>query len=306
MTAVSAPDGAMERLLADAAAVTGADATAFDLVYRATVAAAAVSPALAAPHVARLWFTPWRVDGGPAAAAREAAWTVAARRTSYAAAGFDIPALEMGAGPTALLVHGWGDHSARLGAFLEPIAAAGMRAVAVDLPGHGALPPHETDLYEWAAVVRDLLLALDARAVVAHSLGAVAAVASTARPSSVEAVALLAPAVRLEHAVTRFQSMLSLPDEVVPALRLAIEQRFGPGVWRQWRADEMPVAPGVRTLVVHSPADGQVDVADGRLLAGSRPRTSLHEPPDVSHTRVLRDPDVLHRVVSFVTSGRGT
>ncbi|WP_455604653.1 alpha/beta hydrolase, partial [Cellulosimicrobium funkei] len=75
------------------------------------------------------------------------------------------------------LAHGWGGRRGQLGAFVEPLRAAGHRVVAFDAPSHGdsgpgRLGPRRSTMPELAdalaAVVREHG---EATAVVAHSLG---------------------------------------------------------------------------------------------------------------------------------------
>src|ERR1051325_5613961 len=51
-----------------------------------------------------------------------------------------LHATAWGAGPTVLLVHGWEGRGAQLGAFVDPLVAAGVSGVAVDAPGHRGTP----------------------------------------------------------------------------------------------------------------------------------------------------------------------
>lgn len=60
---------------------------------------------------------------------------------------------EVGDGRTVLLVHGWGGRSTDLAALATRLAAAGHRAVAVDLPAHGSSPGATTDLFALASAV---------------------------------------------------------------------------------------------------------------------------------------------------------
>src|SRR5215208_5699212 len=55
-----------------------------------------------------------------------------------------------GAGPTVLLVHGWEGRGAQLGAFVDPLVAAGYRVVALDGPAHGDSPGRTTTGPEFA------------------------------------------------------------------------------------------------------------------------------------------------------------
>ena len=76
----------------------------------ATRAAALVSPALAGPLAARLWFTPWRVPFGERALARQAKWLEGTTPVSFCGDGHRIAGFAAGpeSGPRVVLVHGWG------------------------------------------------------------------------------------------------------------------------------------------------------------------------------------------------------
>src|ERR687889_951115 len=57
-----------------------------------------------------------------------------------------LHATAWGAGPTVLLVHGWEGRGAQLGAFVDPLVAAGFRVVALDNPAHGESNGSRSDL----------------------------------------------------------------------------------------------------------------------------------------------------------------
>ena len=109
--------------------------------------------------------------------------------------------LTEGGGPrTALLIHGSG-MSARSWVNQLHGRPAGLRMIAVDLPGHGEsdfIPAVTVE--EHAAIVGDVLIALDCgpAVVVGHSLGGSIAIALAARrPSLVRGLVLIASCVRL-------------------------------------------------------------------------------------------------------------
>lgn len=100
-----------------------------------------------------------------------------------------------GAGPPVLLLHqtprSWDEYRDVL-----PLLGRRRRAIAMDTPGFGdssPLPPGEDSIERWAAVVADLLEALEFEraAVVGHHTGAyIAAELAASRPDRVEAVVL--------------------------------------------------------------------------------------------------------------------
>ena len=115
-------------------------------------------------------------------------------------AGGRLAYVESGAvgGDPVLLVHGFAaDHTA-WAAVAAQLARSGRRVIAVDLPGHGATTLPALKVADLGAPLASALDALPAKSgfdVIAHSLGAVAAVAlAEARPERVASLTLIAPA----------------------------------------------------------------------------------------------------------------
>jgi pimeloyl-ACP methyl ester carboxylesterase len=108
----------------------------------------------------------------------------------------DIATIESGSGPAVLLIHGLNGFKEGWGPLPEALADAGLRPVAIDLPGSGATPrlAHRTSPSSLARALDPLISELAPVALVGHSLGTqVAMIAAAARPERVRALALLAP-----------------------------------------------------------------------------------------------------------------
>ena len=131
------------------------------------------------------------------------------------------------AAPPVLLLHGWGASLYMWRGWFAPLAAAGLRPIAVDLPGHGLSDKPEVDaayrLEPMTAVVRELLDAerLDRVDVVAQSMaGTIALELSLRGDPRVRRLALVNPAcfgrIRLQ-ALGRAVSRPML-DPVLPRL----------------------------------------------------------------------------------------
>ena len=95
---------------------------------------------------------------------------------------------------TILLIHGFPEDRRSWAPQLEPLARAGYRAVAVDLPGIGAsTPPSSYRLEHLSAVLAELAASLDPRGVhlVGHDWGAILAASASARtPEAFRSVTL--------------------------------------------------------------------------------------------------------------------
>jgi pimeloyl-ACP methyl ester carboxylesterase len=112
-----------------------------------------------------------------------------------------LPHDEAGSGPGVVLLHAgiadrtmWAEH-------LEPLADAGYRVVAVDLPGFGEAPITPGEQAPWADVLRAMdELTLERAALVGNSFGgAVALRAAVVAPDRVSSLALIsAPSPAME------------------------------------------------------------------------------------------------------------
>lgn len=104
--------------------------------------------------------------------------------------------IDTGTGPAVLLIHGLNGFKEGWGPLPGALAAAGLRAVAVDLPGFGESPrlPHRTSPESLARSLDDLVTELRPLALIGHSLGSqVAMIVAAGRPERIRALALIAP-----------------------------------------------------------------------------------------------------------------
>src|SRR5439155_20747819 len=153
-----------------------------------------LAPELAARAAERLFLTPPRprrpqTEIDLLGTARARPMRVGARR---------VETWVWGAGPSVLLVHGWGGRGGQLGAFVEPLARRGFSVVTFDAPGHGASDaglvtiPEMTDAILAVAAARGPLAGL-----IAHSVGATAATRALHEGLDAGAVVLVPPAADL-------------------------------------------------------------------------------------------------------------
>lgn len=279
------------------------------VAFRATIAAARlaapISERLAGLAAARLWFTPWPVPVSERARHKQARWLEGTERLSlHTTDGHRLDGFAAGEGPLVLLVHGWGEWAANLGALIDPLIAGGYRVAGFDLPAHGASSGSQTDALLNAAAVRDVAAALGgAHAVVAHSMGAHATTVALHQGLEVQAVALLAPAVRL-YGVAQFGEMLSLPDAAVRGLRATIERRYGTSVWEDLAADLLAAKLRTPALIVHDSDDEQISATDVHALSEAWKGSRLVVTEGLGHGRIIRDPGVIQQVVAFLDDHR--
>ena len=133
-----------------------------------------MAPRLAAKLAERIFVTPIPTRQPP----REIAWAERAERITIPSPLGPIPVWMWGDGPeTVLLVHGWSGRGLQLGAFVEPLVSSGCRVVTYDAPGHGEARGRTSSMPAFAATLGAVARRFGSvSAVVAHSLGATAAI----------------------------------------------------------------------------------------------------------------------------------
>jgi pimeloyl-ACP methyl ester carboxylesterase len=211
-----------------------------------------------------------------------------------------------GAGPTALLVHGWGSRGARLHSFVPPLVASGCSVVSFDAPGHGESGGRLSSLPQFLFAIREL----GARfgpidAVVAHSMGGAATTLAMARGLAVRRAVFLAPAADPAGYSERFAATIGLSPAVLERMKASLERRFG----IPWGEFDVLAAAAKLTaplLIFHDRDDRDVPVGDGQAIARAWPGARLVTTAGLGHRRIVHDPSVVAQAVAFLTEEKST
>lgn len=212
--------------------------------------------------------------------------------------------------PRAYLVHGWGGWWQQLGVYVEPLVAAGLRVVAYDAPSHGASDPGidgagRSRIPELAAALQAVMQACGpARAVIAHSGGAMAAMEAIRLGVAVDRVVFVAASVRVEDMVDTFRAQWGIGPRTAAEMLRRSERRVGrpmssfdaESIARE--LDELP-----RALIVHDRDDRETPARGSERLARAWPDAELLVTRGLGHARVLWAPEVVQAVVAFLATG---
>ncbi len=258
-----------------------------------------LAPGVAGRRVSDLWFTvPPQLPDTPLPDGE--AFTVTA-------AGARVRGRAFGDGPTVYLVHGWGGRGSQLAALVEPLVSAGHRVVLFDAPGHGDTEFGDSGPGRSNGV--ELAKALDAafarfgpaEAVVAHSMGAVATyLALRFGWLGTSRLVLLAPMVEAVSLFDQFRAALGFGSRTRRAFDREVEARVGVPLAEFDARVQASHVESVPTLVIHDTGDRQAPYDDARHLVATLPDARLVTTEGLGHRRILRDPQVVAKVVDFV------
>lgn len=255
-----------------------------------------VSPSLAGRMAFQLFCSPFRYTEPK----RETEVLRHAERFSIPFQGEELAAYAWGQGPVALLVRGWSGRGSQLGAFVEPLVAAGHRVVAFDLPAHGRSPGRRTN----ALVATEAILQAGEnlgplRGVIAHSFGALCTTLALRDGLAAERVAFVAPASGASQAVRGFSRQFGLSWPAEWSLREEMERRFGETIWARFSARVAARRLTVPALILHDLEDEEVVYREGQLLSHAWPGARLVTTAGLGHRRILRDERVVRETVEL-------
>lgn len=237
---------------------------------------------------------------------RELGYLEAARRRTLRTSHGELAAWEWGApdAPLVGLVHGWEGHGAQLGAFAGPLAAAGFRVLAFDLPGHGESPGDEAHV---PLVARALAEIEDETgrffALIGHSMGAAGAAMSTTLGVAPRGLVLLAPPQSQLERLNRVANRMQLAGESREKFFAAVERRT------QSRNAEVDMRAVARRApcalrVFHDPADEDASFAASEEFVGLWRGARLVSVPGRGHYRILATPEIVRQAVEFLSELR--
>ena len=231
-----------------------------------------------------------------------------------------LAAWRWGEGPQVLLVHGWNGRGSQLGGFVGPLVEAGFGVVMLDAPGHGDSPGHRSSLPDFASAIEatvDAVRPLGAplHGVIAHSMGGPATILASHRTLHAEETSLerglrearlpfrrfvlVAPPIDVRDFLRGFSERVGLGQPVQDVLQKRIEARFATRLSELY-APELVREFEAPLLVLHDAQDKEVPADRGRTLSAAWPGGLFEETQGLGHVRILRDPQIVGRVVRFL------
>jgi len=209
-----------------------------------------------------------------------------------------IPGFEIGTGPLALAIHGWGGRPAQMVPMALRLAGEGFRVVVPTLPGHAG--GEKTDIKVGAASVQGLIEDLGMPdVVVAHSFASMVMRLAFSGVGP-DRVVLVAPALDVSDALDVFGDRLRLLPWARSGLRSRLES-WDPSLWPVLSGLYPQQLPGAEVLIVHDPGDEDTPFLRSAELAAIRPATSIVPIEGSGHSRILSDHRTLDLAADFAT-----
>ncbi len=211
--------------------------------------------------------------------------------------------------PVILLVHGWTATATCFVNFIDPLLDRGYQVISYDAIAHGETSGVSVSLTEWAdtvIAVMDEIGKVDC--IMGHSLGAGAIVIASSLKLKTDKIVLISPVSDISKVTDQFAKALSIPKSIMEKMhQYAWEKyyisasKFGNN-WDEVFGSEFR-AP---TLIIHDINDKEIDISNARKLEKQWPWAEIMETKRLGHRRILLNPDVVARVLNFITESNAS
>jgi predicted alpha/beta-fold hydrolase len=252
-----------------------------------------LSTQLAGKLVFKLWFTP---QSRPISE-QDHQWLTSADQEKMTFRNETIPVYQWGAGPTVLVVHGWGGHSGQFRQLAQSLVTQGYRVISFDAPGHGLATGKTTNAEEICDIIQLLYQREQPIGIISHSIGGLSSHRAMNTGTDVKFHVVLNTPMSLSHIVQGFKHQLGLPTEVIDQLKQRMERKFNPGFWSEYDLRQQHYHAA--QLYCYDRKDHQVPIAVASELQ-QRPNTRTIITDSLGHNKTVRDDDVIQQVVAFV------
>ena len=203
--------------------------------------------------------------------------------------------------PGVLLLHGWSGRHSQFGPLIVALRRARLRAITVDPPAHGDSPGVESHPIAFA----DAAFAAAERfgpllGAVGHSMGAGSLAYALSLERFAERAVLIAGPASMSGVLARYADALQLAPRARQRLFERVGRRMGVAE-KDLDVDQLAMPEGLQVLVVHDHDDRDVPVAEAEAIKRAWPAAQVYLTAGLGHRRVLSDPDVIRRIVGFLS-----
>lgn len=204
-----------------------------------------------------------------------------------------------------LLVHGWESRGTALRSFAPGLVREGYRVITFDGPAHGNSPGKRANVVGFGGAVLAIIRHVGGvKSIITHSFGGPASVYALAQIDNsiqVDRIVFIAVPSSTQEVLKQVIEIMNLPKSVVREFRKIASQKINNLPLEQ--ADLLYSLKKVQAnsvLIVHDKFDKAVPFESAEAIFEKYDHASLLITEGLGHTRMLKNPAVVERVINFI------
>jgi pimeloyl-ACP methyl ester carboxylesterase len=258
-----------------------------------------IAPSLANRYFIHIFFTPFHYQEPE----KEKEFIKSAKKFEVQLMNKRVQCYRWGdVGPKVMLVHGWAGRTGQFRALIPALVNAGFQAIAFDGPAHGRSEGKQTNLMEFADVIRHLLgMEGTFVGVIGHSFGGIAALYAIAHGNHIPKLITISSPTLPAQVISNFRHAINASENVGTAIDAWLQKKYNKSFeeFSGIHAVKMLPAP-LDFLLVQDENDPEVGPENATELKKVYPPLKVHITKGLGHTRILRDETVIFRCIQFL------
>lgn len=209
--------------------------------------------------------------------------------------------------PTILLSHGWAGRTTQFLEIIKPLVEAGYRVVGADIPAHGDSSGTHTNMLDASQVLSIIAKEFSPiEAIIGHSFGTGTTLLALDKfDVSAPKIILIGAYSRVSFIIDLFSEVFEFNQATKDAMQQAGTDQFADSYGIQW--DWQNIAPvntiksyQGKVLFIHDEEDNEVPINEVSELHQLRDDAEILITTGLGHRRILRNKDVVAKVVDFI------
>ena len=268
------------------------------LMRRAVALIDKLSPAIAARLTFELISSPPRHRPKPA----EKELIKSADRWRIPFQGGWLQCYRWGSGPLCLYVHSWGGRGTQAEQLIRKLVDDGLGVVSFDHPAHGQSSGSRAEMMRMSAAIASVVHDVGpVNTLIGHSLGvAAAAIAMRDYKLSVGRLISISSLVHCMWFTEVIGDYLGISRSTLAKARGLVDRCYAdPVFWEELSVINMLGHLTIPIMLIHDRDDNEIPFDHALQIKATLPNAELIATGGLGHRRVLKDADVIERIIKF-------
>ena len=257
-----------------------------------------ISPRLAAKLALRFFLRPFRFP----LPNREKEAVETANIFKIQVENNEVAIYEWGEGPAIWVLHGWSGRATQLGAIIKELVKIGYKVYGIDAPGHGKSSGVESSVLLFESALQKLnKLKGPPVTFIGHSLGGAVGFFALRNGIEIKKIVSIGAPSMPEEIMKEFISKIGLKNTSFKYLESAFENKFKQPFANFTVLKWVQPPPAIPVLIIHDKDDRDAPFHHAEKLKEKLPKAEFIVTQGLGHNRILRDEEVIKKVISFIT-----
>ena len=203
-------------------------------------------------------------------------------------------------GEKVLLAHGWSGRGTQLYAIAESLHQKGYHVISFDAPAHGKSSGKTTNILKWVAAIKTLNKRYGAFDIyIGHSLGSMAVLKFCEGDINVKKIVTIGSGDQMRTIFDNYIKSVGLKPKTSELMKSYFQEKYNINI-HEYDASHVVRNQQTPTLIIHDEDDQDIDINCAKSIHKQHPNASLMITKGLRHSRILRDENVIDKIISFI------